>query len=380
MKLIISEEKTNLGRQREFDYAKVIAIVFMVLIHVWEELSYFDCSGVAPTGFWHNLLQFGAGPLAAPLFMFAMGVGICYSSHRSPKDFAKRGVQLFITGYLLNIFRNGIYYAIYYWTHGEWDIRELIYQSFNGDILHFAGLTFLLVALLKKCKMPVLTMGGVAVVMQIVGYLLSQYVPVSEGLSYVVGCFYYAGNCDFPLLQWFVFPVAGIVFAKYLRHITDKDKFYRLVIGVSAMLLIGFCSALYFAGYNIQNFYILKDDIYYQQEFFHSIFAILVILIELALLYFATKKVSIKAINSTVNYISARLNTIYIIQWILVGTATFVAMMAGIDELSAAAAISLGIAFVILSVLISRLYDSIKLKKRYSNMFCCKSFGEEDAD
>ncbi len=359
MKLFLSEEKTNLGRQREFDYAKVIAIVFMVLIHVWEELSYFDCFETAPTGFWHNLLQFGAGPLAAPLFMFAMGVGICYSSHRSPKDFAKRGVQLFFTGYLLNFFRNGIYFAIYYWTHGEWDISELVYQSFNGDILHFAGLTFLLVALFKKCKMPVLTMGGVAVVMQIAGYLLSQYVPVSEGLSYVVGHFYYAENCCFPLLQWFIFPVAGIIFAKYLRHVTDKDKFYRSVMGISAVSLIGFCSALYFAGYNIQNFYILKDDIYYQQEFFHSIFAVLVILIELSLLYFATKKINIKPINNTVNYISAKLNTIYIIQWLLVGTATFVVMMADIDDLSTAPAILLGFAFVILSVLISKLYDKV---------------------
>lgn len=359
MKLFLSEEKTNLGRQREFDYAKVIAIVFMVLIHVWDELSYFDCFETAPTGFWHNLLQFGAGPLAAPLFMFAMGVGICYSSHRSPKDFAKRGVQLFFTGYLLNFFRNGIYFAIYYCTHGEWDISELVYRSFNGDILHFAGLTFLLVALFKKCKMPVLTMGGVAVAMQIVGCLLSQYVPVSEGLSYVVGHFYYAGNCYFPLLQWFIFPVAGIIFAKYLRHVTDKDKFYRSVMGISAVSLIGFCSALCFAGYNIQNFYILKDDIYYQQEFFHSVFALLVILIELALLYFVTKKNNIKAINNTVNYISAKLNTIYIIQWILVGTATFIVMMADIDDLRAAPALLLGFAFVILSVLISKLYDKV---------------------
>ena len=37
----------------------------------------------------------------------------------------------------------------------------------------------------------------------------------------------------------------------------------------------------------------------------------------------------IKAINNTVYYISAKLNTIYIIQWILVGTATFVVMIAG---------------------------------------------------
>ena len=58
MKLLLSEEKINLGRQCEIDYAKAIEVVIMALIHVWEELSYFDCFNVAPTGFWHNLLQF----------------------------------------------------------------------------------------------------------------------------------------------------------------------------------------------------------------------------------------------------------------------------------------------------------------------------------
>lgn len=360
MKLFLSEEKTNLGRQREIDYAKVIAIFFMVLIHVWEELSYFDCFETVPEGFWHNLLQFGAGPLAAPLFMFAMGVGICYSSHRSPEEFAKRGIQLFLIGYALNFCRNGIYYAIYCRTHGIWNLNELVYLSFNGDILHFAGLTFLLVAFFKKCRMSVLTMGGVAVVMQIAGYLLSQYVPVSEGWSYIIGHLYYAENCCFPLLQWFVYPAAGIIFAKYLRHITGKDDFYRSVMGISAVLLLGLCSALSFAGYNIQNFYILTGDIYYQQEFFHSIFTLLVILIELSLLYFITKNINVKAINNTVNYISSRLNNIYIIQWMLVGTASFVVMMADLDDLKAGPAILVGIVFVVLSVLISRLYDRIR--------------------
>ena len=369
MKLLLSEEKINLGRQCEIDYAKAIEVVIMALIHVWEELSYFDCFNVAPTGFWHNLLQFVAGPLGAPLFMFAMGIGMCYSSHRSPKDFAKRGVQLFFVGYLLNFFRNGIYYAIYCWTHGGWDIGELIYESFNGDILHFAGLTFLLVALFKKCKMPVLTMGAVAVVMQIVGCLLSQYVPVSEGMSYVVGLFYYVENCCFPLLQWFIFPAAGVIFAKYLQHVTDKDSFYCIVIKISTVLLVGLCSALYIAKYNIQNFYILKDDIFYQQKFFHSIFALLVILIELALLHFVTKRIKVNAIQSIAEYMSVKLFTIYIIQWMLIGTATFVVMMADMDDLSAGSAILLGFTFAVLSVLISILYDRIKSKFKYQDVY-----------
>ena len=362
MKLFLSEDKTNLGRQYEIDYAKVIAIVFMVLIHVWEELSYFDCYESVPTGFWHNLLQFGAGPLAAPLFMFAMGIGICYSNHRTPKELFKRGLQLFFFGYLLNFCRNGIYYAIYYGVNNNLDLSELIYQSFNGDIFHFAGLTFMLVALLKKHKMSVLAMGGLSIIMQIIGYYLSINVPVSEGLSYIVGHFYYAENCDFPLLQWFIYPAMGVVFAKYLRHVSDKDKFYHSVLGISSVLLIGLCSAMYFIGYDIKNFYILTNDVYYQQEFLHSLFTIMVILIELSILYFVSKRIKSNSINNMIKYISNNLNNIYVIQWMLVGTSSFIMMMFNISKLNATTSILLGFIFVVLAILISKLYVKLNNK------------------
>ena len=57
-------------------------------------------------------------------------------------------------------------------------------------------------------------------------------------------------NEEMRRLQWFIFPVAGVIFAKYLRHVTDKDSFYCTVIKISTVLLVGLCSALYFAKYN----------------------------------------------------------------------------------------------------------------------------------
>ena len=365
MKMFLSEDTTNLGRQHEFDYAKVIAIIFMVLIHVWEELSCFDYHELIPTGFWHNLLQFGAGPLAAPLFMFAMGVGICYSKHRTPKELLYRGISLFLLGYILNIFRNGIYYAIYYGINDNFDLSELIYQLFNGDIFHFAGLTFILVSLFKKTEMPVLVMGGLSIIMQIIGNYLSINAPVSGGLSYIVGHFYFSEKCFFPLLQWFIYPASGIVFAKFLRRVIDKDRFYYSILGISSVLLIGLCSAMYFAGYDIKNLYILTNDSYYKQEFLHSSFTILVILIELSILYFISNKIESDSINNTVNYISNNLNSIYVIQWMLVGTTAFIIMMFNIEKFNATTSILVGFVFVVLSVVISKIYTKLTHKNKH---------------
>ena len=88
----------------------------------------------------------------------------------------------------------------------------------------------------------------------------------------------------------------------------------------------------------------------------HSLFTILVILIELSILYFVSKRIKPDSINKIINYISNNLNNIYVIQWMLVGTATFIVMMLDLDDLNAAASILMGFVFVVLSVVISKIY------------------------
>ena len=70
----------------------------------------------------------------------------------------------------------------------------------------------------------------------------------------------------------------------------------------------------------------------------------------------------VKMINNTIDYIACNLNQIYIIHWLLIGTVTFVVMMADIDALKAGPSIILGFVLVVLSVFISKLYDRIQVK------------------
>lgn len=83
-------------RHFEVDAEKAFVIVVMGVIHVYEILSNIDYHTTLPTGFFRIILEFLAGPLGAPVFMFAMGIGMIFTRHDSPEQFIRRGIRLFI--------------------------------------------------------------------------------------------------------------------------------------------------------------------------------------------------------------------------------------------------------------------------------------------
>lgn len=46
-----------------------------------------------------------SGPFSAPMYMFAMGIGMVYTRRRTPRDYVRKGIRLGITGFLLNVCR-----------------------------------------------------------------------------------------------------------------------------------------------------------------------------------------------------------------------------------------------------------------------------------
>lgn len=355
MELYISKEEVNSGRQKEFDYAKMVAIIFMVLIHVWEELTKINLD-VMPEGFMHNMLQFCAGPLAAPMFMFSMGVGMMYSSHTTPKELFRRGVNLFITAYLLNFFRGGLAYILYAIYKKSFSLNMFLYLTLNGDILQFAGLSFMLVALLKKLKLHVLHMTGIAFMMQIAGVYLGRLFATEGNVVFFLGLFFKVPKMDFPLLQWFIYPCAGMLYANYLKHINNKDAFYKIIFGVCSVILISYGISLHFNNYDLKSIYALAGDVYYNQDFIKSSFNLIVLLFELSAFYMIFCRTTYKAIDALAGFASKNLNTIYIVQWILVG---WTSLPIG-RTLHPTFAICLGLAYIVLAFAITKIYIGIK--------------------
>lgn len=318
-------ERINTKRQYEFDVLKAFAIFFMITVHVYEELYNFTFTGLS-NNVWENILFFLSGPLAAPVFMFSMGVGMVYSKHRSPKELFFRGLEIFGLSYLLNICRFGIPYSITMTIDGVWReegvVQGLIGLLFNVDILQFAGLAFMATALFKKLKVKPAVMVLIALTMQLVGNHLDIVCDQFNGTvgGYLLGLIFYTGTCVyFPFLNWFIYPALGVLYAKNLKHVSDEDKWYKVIFIGSASLLAIFCLTLVLRGIDLRKFYDLWEEIYYRQDLLYVIFTALVILFVTSCTHFLHKWIHIKPVDNLIKYMSNNLNLIYIIQWMTIG-------------------------------------------------------------
>ena len=361
MKLFFSEELTNDGRQKEFDYVKLIAIVFMILIHMWEECTYINLS-VLPKGFFNNFLQFCAGPLAAPMFMTAMGVGIPYSKHNTSSVFFKRGVNIFVLAYVLNILRGALPYVIFAGMNHEFDIDYFLFMLLNGDILQFAGLSFMLIALFIKLDLSVLAMNCIALLMQLLGFILATFFPVETNMTYVLGLFYKTEKMYFPFLQWFIYPCFGIFLATYLRHAINKDKLYKVILIAGASILTVYSITLHINGYRDAFVYSLARDVYYNQDFIKTLFTGLTIMVELSIVHFLFGRRDYSKIDSLAAFAGKHLNNIYIVQWLLIGWLSNILFYCFDMKLKPAMSLSVGLLIIVLSFAIVRGYVLIKSK------------------
>ncbi len=92
-------KEVNTGRQFEIDVAKAMAVLFMIGVHTFEQLT--DMKNVTL----YRIVELLGCPPAAGVFMFAMGIGMVYTKHNSPTEFARRGGKLILMGIVLNFFR-----------------------------------------------------------------------------------------------------------------------------------------------------------------------------------------------------------------------------------------------------------------------------------
>ena len=318
-KSLISGEKVNCSRQGEIDLLKAYPILFMVIIHVYENLSIGRIDAVPHTWAEH-VLQFLAGPATAPAFMFAMGVGIVYSGKSTPAGLLKRGLALFAGGYILNAARSGILTTVGTALTGRFDPELTKYLFLNADIFHFAGLALMLSALFLHIKLRPVAIAGISLLMQLGGRCLASLPEMTGDPGYIAGQFYKCTwVCCFPLLQWYVYPASGILFGTVLQHVSDLRAWYRLTGSCAAVLLLCYAGTSAITGISLAPVYSLADDAFYNQSFFSTVFSILLICLILSVSHPISLLIKDKPIGRFVRQMSGHLTAIFIIQWILIG-------------------------------------------------------------
>ena len=221
---IFSKEKVNMGHQCEIDYLKALGVFLMVETHYFDEFS---------PGYFSEIIYFLSFILGAAGFMLLMGIGMQYSRYHAPKNYIARGIGLLTMGQLLNLLRDCLPNLLAYWATGKNVFISRALQVIEADILPFAGLSFFLLAFMKTLKLSSGTILIISLIMNIAAYPLFNIMesPKNFLLSQFLGFFVLTdAESFFPLCSYFVFVAFGYWLGDLYQHMTNKDKFYNLVL------------------------------------------------------------------------------------------------------------------------------------------------------
>ena len=357
----------NPTRLIEADAVKTFAIIYMVIIHVYERMSVVESTATMPDSVLRNIIEFAGGPLAAPVFMFSMGIGMMYTRHNSPEDFIKRGFRLLIAGYILNFVRfTGPLLAAKAMGMNTDYGYSVLDTFFMVDIFQLAALSFLLMGLLKKAHMKPFFILCLALLMQAAGTWLGLHMDQESPLNMFFGLFVYVGSASgFALMLWFVYPAAGMLFAEIMKNVEDRDCFYKRTLVLCAAVIISMVSVLPLTDYDIRSTYALAGDIYYRQNMYSFLFTLSVILIALASSYLVFRGREHTMIGRFIRYCSVNLTTIYVFQWLLIIYGFLFMLIVGSELISAEAVIPVGLIITAASIGLSVLWN--RVRKRSEN-------------
>lgn len=353
MDRIFSANTVNSGRQRELDLAKAICVFSLAFIHCVIECT---PEPLLAGGIPYLFDTVIGGPLSAPLFMFAMGVGMAYTSRDTPGEYARRGIRIGVTGYLLNICRFLIPFLMGYGITGNREkyIVPLAYRVLGNDILQFASLAMLLMALLIRLRVSDRGMFLLCLGLSLAGTLLGGTDMGSPAANIFMG--YFIGTedgagmvvSDFPVTNWLLVPVSGYLFGKRLRHVKDKNRFYRLFSTVGAL-----AAAVYFAVgiYRGWGMFGEGQNCYYHISMWDCLAGMAAAVGILGICHMAAGCLPEKALSWT-GEISRNVNAIYCIHWVLVTFSTnlFLYILRGTQVLPVHRTLLLGACISVISI------------------------------
>ena len=364
---LYGDSAINCGRQKELDLAKCGAILCLALIHCVIECTPEEqlVSGIP-----YLFDTVIGGPLSAPVFMFAMGVGVAHKNSQSTRDGALRGLRIMLISYMLNICRFLIPYLIGYGITEDTGkyIDPLLYKVLCNDILLFAGMALVLISLFRKLKLKDWQMAAIAFAASAAGTMLNG-VDVNNALGnillgYLIGTEDAAGMVMsyFPLLNWLVFPVSGYIFGKRLLRLKDKNLFYGILLAICVPV-----ATFYYAVGIVyeRGMFGEGQNCYYHLQFSDAVGAILSTLGVLGLCHFLIRYLP-EWVSSLSQKIGRNITSIYCIHWVLVVYITNLGLYIwrGTQVLPVWQTLLLGAAIKIAAIYIAVIWQRIRKRVR----------------
>lgn len=313
-------------RYFELDLSKGLAIVFMIFVHARMLWGNYDVSSVVSF-----VIDFAGTPICAPVFMICMGAGWLFTRHSAPGDFFRRGLGLLGLGYGLNLARLSIPLALIGDFPGGFSVLTPVNSFFAADILQFAGLAFLFMALIRKLHVSDALLLAITILFSTLGGVWNgQWLTGVEPLASLQGLFVYAGlTTAFPFFSWLAYPVAGYFFAKQLAACAQRTRFYG-VIGAWSLLtgLAVFLTGKHY-GFTFTSYF--GAGTYYGQTPFSTLGILAIAFFWMALLYFVTLFWRNGIFRKTILRWSRNVLIIYLCQWIIMDWGAIVLHHLGIQ-------------------------------------------------
>lgn len=254
MEPIATSSAKTTGRLLELDLLKTFTIIVcMIPVHCW--LLHTDMFETTLTSI---SCYITGGILAAPVFMYCMGLVLSASRKNEPRQMAYRGIILLTFGAVLScliclfpglLAQNveQVYQDYRFLLPNFANAHQIIVENAPAiltiDILQFAGLACLLMALFQRLHLKDITIVVISVAMSVIGQICvvkgvhSENQIVNQILCYFILC---GTNSCFPLFSWFIFVAAGKWFGKWYLSVEDKGKLFRWLLPVGCVALAGY--------------------------------------------------------------------------------------------------------------------------------------------
>ena len=305
-----ADEKVNIGRQPEVDYLKAFCIVCMIVLHFLE-----DCVA-EPSGLLYEALEKSCTFIGAASFMICMGIGMCYSRHQEPKSYVLRGLELLTVGQFLNLLRNSLPNLIAYWVTGKQVFIANSLLVIQADILTFAGLAFLFMAVLKKLNVSSLGALIIGLIMNSAVIPLCNSVPEPSNflLSQLLGFLVVTkAEAYFPFTSYFVFVAFGYFIGGKYPFIADKKGLSKCIL----LICLPICIVYYAVRLNVSIPYLptFGDDLQYVTCPGPDAWGTCLVSLILLSLFYRLSLLRDGKTPALVNHISANINSYYCVSY-----------------------------------------------------------------
>lgn len=261
--IAIQKDEVNTGRQTELDLVKGFLMVMIIFIHSYQTINTPEASA---SSLYKILFAFFM-PTGACLYLFAMGFGSVFSRRNEPKDLAKSGVKLLFYQALSNACY-GLCLLIPFAIHNLFAspsqasvdaYHATLYSMLTFiNIFFISGMCYLVLAIYKAIKMPLIGYGISALLVGIISPFTGTLVSENAALNWILDVtFGGKGEATFCFFPYISFVFLGYIFAKLIRRIKTEDKkdFYKLAGCFSLGITISWIGIIIATHPSLNSFY-----------------------------------------------------------------------------------------------------------------------------